>query len=126
MARAVAASGQVIRNVWVIEEWPDRAQIYNHPAHDWFVRDIEPSVLVDPPAEQVKPWWQSHSLDVEPVEEADLAGWPFQCEPLYSSDWLEACDPDGQNWLLLYGLFTSDERREEAIPPIFRFDEVSS
>ena len=121
MACAVGAFGQTIYNVWAINGSADRAQIYDHPAHDWFVRDIEPSVLVDPPATQVRPWWQPHSLDVEPVEEAALAGWPFRGELPYSSDWLEARDPDGQRWLLLHGLFTSREEREEASPANIAF-----
>jgi hypothetical protein len=89
-------------HVWTIQEWPERAEIYDHPAHDWFVRDIEPSVLVDPPAGKVDPWWQAHSLVIEPVEDADLVGWPFRGEEPTDSSWLEACDPDGQRWLLLY------------------------
>ena len=105
-------------NVWAIEEWPDRAQIYDHPAHDWFVRDIEPSVLVDPPEEVVSPWWQAHSLAVEPVEDAELQTWPFRGDPPNSSDWLDARDPQGRDWLPLYGLFTSSERREEATPDV--------
>jgi hypothetical protein len=55
-------------NVWAIEEWRDRAKIYDHPAHDWFVQDIEPSVVVDPPAEEGIPWWRVHSLEVEGSE----------------------------------------------------------
>jgi hypothetical protein len=105
-------------NVWAIEEWPDRAQIYDHPAYDWFVRDIEPSILVDPPVEEPTPWWQAHSLGIEAFEDADLAGWPFLGQPPHSSDWLEAYDAGGQYWLLLHGLFSSRERREESSPAV--------
>ena len=105
-------------NVWAIEEWPDRAQIYDHPAYDWFVRDIEPSVLVDPPAEEVSPWWQAHSMQVEPIEDAGVKAWPFRGDPPNSPDWLDARDLEGRDWLLLYGLFSSDERREEATPAV--------
>ena len=105
-------------NVWAIEEWPDRAQIYDHPAYDWFVRDIEPSILADPAAQEASPWWQACSLEMEQVEDADVRAWPFRGEPPNSPDWLDATDATGQRWLLLYGLFSSDERREEATPTV--------
>lgn len=101
-------------NVWTIGSWSERALVYDHPAHDWFVRDVEPSVLTDHPAEEGSPWWQRHSLPMEPLGDMDLAAWPFRSEAPNSPDWLQARASDGREWLLLYGLFTVRERRDGA------------
>ena len=48
-------------NVWVIG-WmaSERAMVYDHPATDWFVRDVEPSLLTDPAQRQGgEHWWQA-------------------------------------------------------------------
>jgi hypothetical protein len=99
-------------NVWAIGKWPKRAMIYDHPATDWFVRDIEPSILIDSVEKRKEEnWWQMLSLKMEPIETDDLRSWPFQKEPPYTSDWMDIISPDGIPWLLLYGFFISREDR---------------
>jgi hypothetical protein len=99
-------------NVWVIGGWPGRAIVYDHPATDWFVRDIELSLLTDPPQRQGEEhWWQALLLKLGPIEDQNLRTWPFQEDPPNVPDWMELVSPDGLPWLLLYGFFMAQERR---------------
>lgn len=101
-------------NVWAIERWPERATVYDHPANDWFVRDVEPSILTDPkPSKSEEYWWQKLLLELAPIEDNRLRTWPFEEEPPYSSEWLDVIAPDETPWLLLYGFFSGKEGREE-------------
>ncbi len=100
-------------NVWVIGGWPERSMIYDHPATDWFLRDVEPSLLIDPdPPREEKCWWQVFSLDLSPIADECLPMWPFEEEPPYSSEWMEIFAPDGSSWLLLYGFFDNRDARD--------------
>lgn len=101
-------------NVWTRDKWPERALIYDHPATDWFVRDIEPSILTDPPTSQESLcWWQKFSLEHDPIERNQLRSWPFSAPPLNVPDWMDTVSPDGTPWLLLYGLFSNREKRTD-------------
>jgi len=101
-------------NLWVIGGWPERAMIYDHPATDWFVRDIEPSLLTDPAQRQDEErWWQGIPLKLEPIEDNSLRTWPFQDEPSDTSHWMDVIAPDGTPWLLLYGFFILRDYRTE-------------
>lgn len=99
-------------NVWAIGRWPERAMAYDHPATDWFVRDVEPSLLTDPAQPQGEEyWWQALSLKLNPIEDESLRTWPFQEDPPNVPDWMDVVRPDGIPWLLLYGFFMVQERR---------------
>jgi hypothetical protein len=101
-------------NVWTIDKWPERAMTYDHPATDWFVRDIEPSILHDPPQQQEnKCWWKKLPLGLDLVEDKNLRTWPFVEEPPNIPDWMDVVDTTGTPWLLLYGLFSSREERPD-------------
>ncbi|MEN6488717.1 MAG: hypothetical protein ABFD66_07525 [Smithella sp.] len=98
-------------NVWSIEKWPDRAIIYDHPAEGWFIRDVEPSILVDPVKDKDKQfWWQAMSLELEPIEDKCIRTWPFEKAPPNLPDWMDVTASDGTQWLLLYGFFDVRER----------------
>ena len=101
-------------NVWEVGRWPERAMIYDHPATDWFVRDVEPSLLLDPvkPLKQ-KYWWQALPLTMEPIVDERVRNWPFQGDPPNQPFWMNVSAPDGRPWVLLYGFFSSDERRSK-------------
>jgi|GEM_PF-588119 len=100
-------------NVWSIGKWPDRAIIYDHPAEGWFIRDVEPSILVDPVRDKNKNkqfWWQAMPLELEPIEDNCIRTWPFEKAPPNLPDWMDISAPDGTPWLLLYGFFDVRER----------------
>jgi len=101
-------------NVWTLDKWPEQAVQYDHPATDWFVRDVEPSILADLPEQQnAIRWWQKHSLELEPIERSKLRNWPFRETPPNVPDWVDVISPDGTPWLLLYGLFGTREKRTD-------------
>lgn len=101
-------------NVWTRDKWPEQAVLYDHPATDWFVRDIEPSILSDLSEQQnAIRWWQKYSLELEPIERSQLRNWPFSENPPNIPDWLDVISPDGTPWLLLYGLFSRREKRTD-------------
>ena len=99
-------------NVWAIGGWSGRAVAYDHPTTDWFVRDVEPSLLTDlaqPQGEEH--WWQALSLKLNPIEDESLRTWPFQEDPPNVSDWMDVVSPEGIPWLLLYAFFIVQENR---------------
>jgi hypothetical protein len=99
-------------NVWAIARWPERAMIYDHPATDWFLRDVEPSLLFDPMKSiDQNYWWQAVPLIMEHVPDENVRNWPFERDPPNQPDWMNVSAPNGKPWLLLYGLFSIDERR---------------
>ena len=99
-------------NVWVIGGWSKRAIVYDHPTTDWFVRDIEPSLLTDPEQQQGEEhWWQAMPLKLEPIEDENLRAWPFQEDAPNVPDWMDVVSPDGRPWLLLYAFFSVRENR---------------
>ena len=99
-------------NVWAVARWPELAMIYDHPATDWFVRDVEPSLLFDPiKSIDQKYWWQALPLIMEPIADESVRNWPLQGDPPNRPDWMNVSAPDGKPWLLLYGFFRTDERR---------------
>lgn len=101
-------------NVWTLDKWPEQAMQYDHPATDWFVRDVEPSILIDINDQQTtNHWWQKLALELEPVEPSQLRNWPFSENPPNVPDWLDVISPDGTPWLLLYGLFSNREKRTD-------------
>ena len=109
-------------NVWATGGWPERAMMYDHPATDWFVRDIEPSLLTDPVQRQDKEsWWQALPLKLDPIEDDSLRTWPFQDEPPNTSDWMDVVAPNGIPWLLLYGFFVVREDRAKKDVSLFSF-----
>ena len=100
-------------NVWAIGGSPQTARLYDHPATDWFVRDIEPSLLTDPEKKvNTQNWWQKVRLKLEPIEDNNLRTWPFEIEPPYTSSWIDVLSHNGVSWLLLNGMFDVDEERE--------------
>jgi hypothetical protein len=112
-------------NVWSIGRWPERAMTYDHPATDWFVRDVEPSILRDPVQRQdEKHWWQALPLKMDPIDDDGLRSWPFKGEPPNRSNWMDVVAPDGTPWLLLYGFFIEREyaAKEEVRSIAFRRD----
>lgn len=99
-------------NVWSIKNYPDEATVYDHPADNWFVRDIEPSFLVDKLEVKIeKPWWLNGARPLEPFL-GEVSEWPFSEKPPNGSDWLNVTDPQGRKWLLLYSLWSQREARE--------------
>jgi hypothetical protein len=99
-------------NVWIIERYPERAMPYDHPADDWFIRDVEPSLITTPiPVTTRGGWWQTTSLDLDPIDGDGIGAWPFQGEQLSTSDWIDVVDPDGRPWSLVYGMFNARENR---------------
>lgn len=112
-------------NVWVVGGWPERAMQYDHPARDWFVRDVEPSIVsTEDQQEATGPWFQKHDLKMGPLKGDELQDWPFSQPPPNNADWMDVIDPNGRPWLVLYGLFNSRESREDkSFSPIaFRRD----
>lgn len=102
-------------NVWTLGKWPEQAMQYDHPATDWFVRDVEPSILIDINDQQnINHWWQKLALELEPVDPGQLRNWPFSENPPNVPDWLDVISPDGTPWLLLYGLFSNREKRTDS------------
>ena len=102
-------------NVWAIGGWPEKAMVYDHPASHWFLRDVEPTLLMSPVDHELNStWWQVVPLVLDPIDNNDIGEWPFQDEPPSESDWLDVIAPDGRPWTLLYGIFSIHEDRNNA------------
>jgi hypothetical protein len=101
-------------NVWVIGGWPNEARVYDHPATDWFVRNVEPSLLGDPKTSfGGSNWWQNVPLSLESIDDDQLRSWPFSNRLPYTTAWLDVTMPDGARGFLLYGFFNSNEERNK-------------
>ncbi|WP_454060861.1 hypothetical protein [Candidatus Nitrospira salsa] len=102
-------------NVWTIGGWPERAKRYDHPAEGWFVRDVEPSFLLDPkPLNNNNPWWPVKPLELHPVSDECLSTWPSTVNPPNTSDWLNVVSESEIPWILLHGFFRVREERKES------------
>ena len=100
-------------NVWEVQDYPTRACVYDHPATDWFLRSVEPSILKDPHKKPCnEQWWRTINLSLEPIAHDDLRTWPFRDKDLARTEFLESIDDSGKKWLVLYGF---EHKTEESI-----------
>lgn len=98
-------------NYWVIRDYPMQAVHYDHPANDWFVRNVEPSCIQPSRTPHVLEDWELPvALDMPRAKGESLMDWPFEVEELAGADSLLAKDGSGHEWLVLYSFESLSEK----------------
>lgn len=105
-------------NYWISSRYDDASKAYDNPLDVGYERDIDPTILPLTNGSDIstgtRPAWVSgNGIELEHVEESELAAWPFLADPVDSLPALiRRLDDDGAQWTTLYEHRSTDDRYE--------------